>query len=375
MKKFFSSYSYVIKGRILFVFCFLMFSCSRPPADDASTEASTETPVVTTKYLYVSTGLCQAGANTTFSATTSTNRVYRLSLTTGAIDRMVADYTSIPATTGDSPVGIAPYDEDYILVLVERSGARRVEKVPKSGATNRSNLTTDATLLANTLLGLTPIATGGFFISRTNAIGKMSDAGITQVATFVGNAPGGSCGATNNKYSTVSSTLNGHLFFANSVASNNRIGVIQSTGTTCLAGMSAPQTAAFPSSVLRMPDRNQFLVAFAGNSVTNDINSIQVYEVTETTSTASISGPTEIYDYAGTNSSFSLYSVPSMAFDSSDNSLYIATAISTATTVVNYNIEKFSYDPDTKVLTKPISTLFRAYSADSKCISGMFIDN
>ena len=352
----------------------LLLSC-KPPSEEVTADVSSEVPVSTTKYLYVSTGLCQGGANTTFSTTTSTNRVYRLSLTTGTIDRMIADYTSIPATSGDSPVGITRYDDDNILVVVERSGARRVEKVPKSGISDRPNLTTDATLLANSLLGITPIATGGFFISRTNAVGKMSNAGITQVATFVGNTPGGSCGATNNKYATVASTLNGHLFFANSVASNNRIGVVLSTGTTCLTGTSAPQTAAFPSSILRIPDRNQFLVAFAGNAVTNDLNSIQVYDVTETDSTASLSSPTEIYDYAGTNSSFALYAIPAMAFDSSDNSLYVATAISTNTTVVNYDIETLYYDPTTKTIRKPISTLFRAYSADSKCISGMLIDN
>lgn len=347
-------------------------SCSKPPADDSSDTGGSAS---SSKYLYVATGLCQAGANTTFSTTTSTNRVYRLNLTTGQMDRMIADYTSTPATTGDSPVAIAPFDDNNILVTVERTGARRIEKVPKSGSTDRVNLTTDATLLANTLLGMTPISTGGFYISRTNAIGKMSQAGITQMATFVGNAPGGACGATNNKYSSVSSSLYGHLFFANSVASNNRIGVIQSTGSTCLAGTNAPQTTAFPSTVLRIPDKNQFLVAYAGSAVTNDLNSIQVYDVTETSSTASISAATEIYDFAGTNSNFALYAIPAMAYDPTDKSLYIATAISTTTTVVNYNIEKFSYDPDTKILTKPLGTLFRAYSADSKCISGMFIDN
>lgn len=348
---------------------FFVVGCAK-----STDETESENTVAAQKYLYVSTGSCQAGANTTFTTATSTNRVYRLNLTTGAMDRMIADYTSVPATAGDSPVGIAPFDKDNILVTVERTGARRVEKVPKSGSTDRPNLTSDATLLANTLLAMIPISTGGFYISRTNAIGKMSNAGITQVATFVGNAPGGSCGATNNKYSNVASTLLGHLVFANSLASNNRIGVIQSTGTTCLAGTAAPQTTAFPSALLRIPDRNQFLVAYAGSAVTNDLNSIQVYDVTETASTASLTGPTEIYDYAGTNSSFALYAIPAMAYNPDDKSLYVASAISNATTVVNYNIEKFSYDPDTKSLTKPVSTLYKAYSLDSKCISGMFID-
>lgn len=357
---------------LLTILSFIVTNCTKPP--EVPSEIETSDSQISEKYLYISTGACQAGQNTTFTTATATNRVYRVSTVTGQLDRIIADYTSVPATTGDSPVSIAPYDESSLLVLVERTGARRVEKVSKDGSTDRSSLTTDASLLSNALLEMTPIKTGGFYISKTNAIAKMSSAGISQATTFVNNAPGGACGAANNKYAAIESTLLGHLFFVNSVASNNRMGIILNSGTTCLAGLPAPQATAYPSAVLRIPDRNQFLVAYAGNTTTADINSIQVYDVTETASTASISAPTKIYDYAGINSSFALYAIPYMAFDPSDNSLYVATAISNATTVVNYNIEKFSYDPDTKTLTKPVAALFRPYSLDSKCISGMFVE-
>ncbi len=364
---------------IRFIFVFLgitslaLMSCSKPSVDESSNTPTAPAAPAAPKYLYVASGLCQAGANTTFTTVTSSNRVYRLDLITGQMERMLADYSGPPAISGDSPIGILPFNNDFFLSVVERAGARRVEKVPFTGSSDRPYLTQDTTLLANTLLSVVPVATGGYYFSRTTTIGKMSSTGITQMATVVGGTPGGACGASNTKYSAVESTLLGHLIFANSVASNNRIGIIQNTGTTCLAGVNAPQVAAFPSAMLRIPGTNQLLVAYAGSTTTADINSIQVYDITETSSSASIGGPTKIYDYASTNSSFALYGISSMAFDSASNSLFVATAISNATTVVNYNIEKFNYDPNTKTLTKPIAGLYKSYSLDTKCISGMFI--
>lgn len=68
-----------------------------------------------------------------------------------------------------------------------------------------------------------------------------------------------------------------------------------------------------------------------------------------------------------------------MVLDPVDNTLYIATAINTATTVVNYAIEKFSYDAsqigvaNTSVLTRSGSTPFFDYGGETKCIADMMI--
>ncbi len=68
-----------------------------------------------------------------------------------------------------------------------------------------------------------------------------------------------------------------------------------------------------------------------------------------------------------------------MVLDPTDNSLYIATAINTATTIVNYAIEKFSYDAtqigvsNSSVLTRSGSTPFYDYGGDTKCIADMMI--
>ena len=87
-----------------------------------------------------------------------------------------------------------------------------------------------------------------------------------------------------------------------------------------------------------------------------------------------------VYDIT-TTTGYSLYNISSMYLDASTNTLYVATAISTATTVVNYAIEKFTYDPaqlgvdNTKVLTRVGTGPFYNYGVDTKCISSMFIGN
>lgn len=53
---------------------------------------------------------------------------------------------------------------------------------------------------------------------------------------------------------------------------------------------------------------------------------------------------------------------------------YVATAISNATTVVNYSIEKLSYDYQTKRLTRALATPFYSFGNDSKCISSLVLD-
>lgn len=345
-------------------------SCAKPPDDPTANGAS--------RYLYMSSGMCQAGSNTTFTTLTASNRVIRINLNTGLTDSILADYNSPPATTGDSPVGIAPFDSDNIMVVIERSGARRLEKVPKSAYATRIPFSNDTTsALTNTLLGMVKTPDNGYIISRTNGTAKISSSGLTQVATFMTNNPGGSCGTANNKYAALAATSFGHLFFANSAASNNKIGIIKNSGSTCLGGLAAPSATAFPSAAVFIPGYEQIIVAYAGSAVTTDLNSLYVYSVTEDANTASLSAGTKIYDaasYPGTYP-YLLYGVSAMAFDATDNSLYVATAITTTTKVAQYNIEKFTYDPVNKTLVRSSSPPFISYSLDTKCISGLFVDN
>ena len=85
-------------------------------------EAPPEAPVVQAdppRYLYVASGACQAGAGvTTFSPTTASNLVFRVDLSTGQRESIIADYNASPASSGDTPVGVVEWDSDRLAVLV-----------------------------------------------------------------------------------------------------------------------------------------------------------------------------------------------------------------------------------------------------------------
>ncbi len=123
----------------------LIFGCSKkqedPPTTPEIAAPSTPAPVVP-RYLYVAAGACYSGSNTTFTNATSSNLVYRISLDTGARDFVLADYWSSPSNVGDSPVGLANADDNFIYVLIENSttiSLRRIEKIKKQPAGDRLN--------------------------------------------------------------------------------------------------------------------------------------------------------------------------------------------------------------------------------------------
>lgn len=365
--------------------------CSKEK-DEASTQPETAPPPQTVepvpeepppppKYLYVASGLCQAGQNTTFTATTASNLVYRLAVETGqrADTGALADYNKLPASFGETPVSIAPFDDDHLLVLVEKAGARKVEKVSKSVDAPRVTLTSDTGLLANTLTRLVPGVGSSFVVARVNGMGLMTSMGLTAQANFVTNNPGAPCGTSNAKYASIQVTKEGHILFVNSAANNNRIGVIRKTGGTasCLSGLNAPQTGAWPTAIQYIASANQVLVAYAGNTTLDDINSIYVYDLTEDATSATLSNPVQVYDaseFPGTYP-YLLYGISAMAHDSESGHLYLATAITANSALANFNyvIEKFTYDPTTKSLTRIGDAPFYGYGADTKCISEMFV--
>lgn len=78
------------------------FGCAKAPEDDSSASTSPGSG----KYLYVASGACQAGGNTTFTATTASNLVYRVNMTTGARETLIADYNI--GLTGDTPPSPLP---------------------------------------------------------------------------------------------------------------------------------------------------------------------------------------------------------------------------------------------------------------------------
>lgn len=354
-------------------------ACVKKPEDATAVVAPPATTSTSSKYLYVASGACYSGGNTTFSTTTASNLIFRVNASTGVYDSKIADYNSIPANAGDSPASVTDYNSQYIHVLVENATAgRRVELVPKIGG-NRTTLTSNTTILSAALRKMIPTPDGGFLISKGSIIEKINSQGVRVGAPLIPTALAANCGAANASMTDMATLKNGNIVFVNATASNNRIGLISAggylTAANCLlsAPLNAPVATAFPVALSYVSANNQLIVAYAGTATTTSINSIYVYDVNE--ATGAITNATRIYDSSlyPTTYSYLLYGISAMAYDSSANELYVATAISTATTVVNYAIEKFTYDPTGKAITRVGSVPFYNYGLDTKCISGMTV--
>ena len=340
-----------------------------------------------TRYLYVASGLCYS-ANTTFSNTTSSNLIYRLDLQTGRRDELLADFNSSPAQSGDSPVGIGALDENSIYALIENStnvGARRIERLEKKTLGQRSAFSNNTTALSGILRTLLVLPNGDLVISKSTAIEKITSANIRiqQGANPFINAPGGSCATSTTLISKVAPLKNGNLVYLHAASGQNRIGIISAAGyvaaADCKAAQAAPTALAFPTAVAYDAATKRLIVAYAGTSVAADVNSIYTYLVDE--STNAISDPQKIYD-ANTYPAiypYLLFGVSEIVLDEKNQTLYVATAVNNAATVVNYAIEKFKYDSakigndNTKVLTRVGTTPFYPYGIDTKCISSMYI--
>lgn len=342
------------------------------------------------KFLYVASGLCYSGGNTTFSNTTSSNLIYRINLDTGLKDMTIADYTSSPAQAGDSPVGITNVDSNNIYVLVENTttvGARRIEKVPKASFGSRSLFSNNITALNAILRTFRSLPNGDFLISKSSAIEKITTANvrITQGANPYINNPAAPCSASTTLISKLEVLNNQFIVFLHAAPGQNRFGFVKPAGYAaagdCTPAQSAPNASSFPVAAAYDSVHSKLIVAYAGNTTATDINSIYVYDITETTSSVTVGTANKIYDanLYSTTYPYLLYGISAMVFDPETSYLYIATAINTTTTISNYAIEKFYYDSsklgtaNSSVLTRVGTTPFYSYGTDTKCISDMML--
>lgn len=366
---------------LLVAMLFLVTSCNNSKKKDEPVvvpEPSKVTDVTKPKYLYVASGACYSGTgNTTFTTATASNLVYRLNLSSGVKDLSIADYYSLPANAGDSPISAIEQDKDNLFVLVENAtSGRRIEKVAKASSPSRSIFSSNTTALSAALKFMVKSSDSGLLISKGAGTEKLTSQGVRMGAPYIGTNLGATCGTTITNISSVTTNPSNKIFFTHAAASNNRWGVISANGyataSDCLAAQAAPNVNSYPVAIVYLAATNQVMVAYAGNSIATDLNSIYVYDFND--STNAISNPTKIYDANSyVSAGYLLYGISAMAFDPSDSSLYVATAISSATTVVNYVIEKLSYNSTTKTLTRVGTVPFYNYGVDTKCISSLSI--
>ncbi len=370
----------ILVGLVLVV---LTISCAKLEEELSSSSSG--------RYLYVASGSCYSGGgNTTFTNLTSSNLVYRINLDTGLKDTTIADYNASPAQAGDTPVGLASIDSNNMYILVENTttaGARRIERVAKASSGSRSLFSNNTTALSAQLRDLQISSTGDLLISKSTAIEKISSSNvrITKGANPYVNAPAAPCATSTTLMSKVGSMTNQFIVFLHAAAAQNRFGLVRpdgySIGGDCTVAQAAPNANSFPVASTYDAVNSKLLVAYAGNATTTDINSIYAYNITETVSSTTVGAANKIYDSSlyPITYSYLLYGISEMVLDPNTNMLYVATAINTATTVVNYAIEKFTYNPaqigvsNTVVLSRNGSTPFYSYANDTKCISDMII--
>jgi hypothetical protein len=199
--------------------------------------------------------------------------------------------------------------------------------------------------------------------------------------------PASGCTTNATLLSATAVLNNGNIVFAHAAAGANRIGIVSAQGyssaASCLNGaatVASPTATAYPTAMAYDGTNNQLIVAYAGNSTATDVNSIYVYPINESTNT--IGTGVKIYDanLFGSSSgwNFLLYGVSAMVLDSSENALYISTAINTNTTVSNFQIVKLSYNPTligvtNNLVLQPSAVPFYGYGFDTKCISSMML--
>lgn len=346
----------------------------------SSSSSSSSATTDSGPFLYVSSGACYSGNNTTFTTATSSNMVYRISLSSGRRE-IIADYFAAPSIAGDSPTGIANIDSDYMYIAVDSAtaGNRRIEKVSKQERGTRQSFY-NASAFTGALKWLSLNSALGLLVTRTTGIEYIDSAGVRIGAPYA-NPSAVPCASSNTIITKALSLSNGKIVFIHSTANQNRIGILPAAGgTTCQTVQSAPVLASsFPTAMFYDSANSKLIVAYAGNAVTTDFNSIYAYSVNE--ATPSISSPQKIYDagsYPGTFGHL-LYGISDMYYDAARGHVYIASATTTATTVVNYVIEKFAYDPtkigtdNNNVLTRVGSTPFYNYGNDTKCVNQMFV--
>lgn len=368
------------------ILTFVFLSCDPPPVQ----EDETSTTPTATRYLYVASGTCYSGNGiTTFSNTTASNQVYRINLTTGVKEDIIADYYASPSNAGDSPVSIVDYDADHILVLVENTtttSLRRLELVEKKANGTRSTFSGNTAALNGRLRKMIKLSDNYLLISKSTAVEKHKEG--TNRLTVGANpwlnlsTPTSSCTTSTTLISAVEKLTNGMLVFAHASSGQSRFGVVSATGYSaaldCKAAQSSPTANAFPTSLVYDSTNQKMLVSYGGSSTGTNLNSIYAYSINE--STGAISSAQKIYDSNefGSTYNYLLFGIPIMAHDTTNGHLYVASTVTTATTAVNYKIERLTYNAsqigvsNSSVLT-PESTVFYNYGHDTRCISDMMI--
>lgn len=406
-----------LAGFVLMMTIALIGSCQKAAVDDESSG----------RYLYVASGLCYSGTGiTTYTGSTSSRMVSKVNLSTQEATTFI-DLAS-PYQGGDFAPQTSPQsiieDGNNILMLTENAtatGDRKIFTVPKSSSYNASTYASDTTAFTNTaghiLRSLIKDNDGTLLFSKSIAIEKV---GTNTLRVPMGanpwiNAPAGNCATSVTQIQShvvlppYTGKTTGKVIFAHvgNTLALNRLGVISSDGYNvagdCYNGYQlSSQTHNYGTGVsgpvisfsATGPNVTAMVYISTGSgtgklitgysaSAAADLNNnstlnyaLVMWDVTESSATvATITNPIVIY-----NNFADIFGISAMTYDSSTNSLYVATAsqagVANQTTAsYGYKVEKFTIDVTnaTATLVRPNNKPFLDRSSRTKCISSMFI--
>jgi hypothetical protein len=313
------------------------------------------------QYLYVVSGTCYGGGVATSAG--PANTVVKYNLADGSFKSLVVDYNQL--SPGDSPVAIADYDSNRLLVLVENASGRRIDLVQKDGSAVLTYLTNSA-VFATVMRSFVLLSDFSILISKTTAVEKFNS-GKSRVLSGVNpyvNAPAGSCATSTTLISSVVAHSSGKIIYTHAAASpNNLIGVINSTGynvaADCNSGTAAPTALALPTRAIFHPN-GKLLVSFGSITAANNY----IYSYDFNGATGAITNPVAVFNDGGT-----IVNGPSsMAVDINSNDVFVTNVTSSFNT-----IERFHFVNNS--LSRTTSQTFIPYGAYTRCISDMRVMN
>lgn len=404
----------------------LVFSCAKKSEDTATSSG---------KNLYIASGQCNSGLGvTTFGTLTSSRMVSKVNLSSksnSVLFDLAAEYQGgffAPETGAQSIVD----NGQTLLMLAENAtnmGDRKIFSIPKSNPFNTVIYASDSNALTQVSADITRSMAlnpdGTLLFSKTRGIEKLNTSGvrIQSGANAYVNNPGGTCGTSTTFMSAIATTTPatgasvGKIIFAHSgtTAATNRIGIVNKDGYNVVADchngypvnsiaisndatLTGPAsmdntTSANPTAMVYIPDASspettgKLLVAYSGPTSADMSNSTEfnhgiiMYTVNQTATAASIdttAGGTILYRDASI-----AFGISAMAYDSTDNSLYVSTASQPGVTnqltqSYGYKIEKFTLDLNAsgtpklslvRVSNKP----FIERTSFTKCITSMAV--
>lgn len=310
------------------LFCFAVgVGCEKKKEEKMASEPISE--------VYLASGSVYVGLGvTTASPSQTVSRFDSL----GNFIAVLRDYTSSP---GDSPVSLADYDPQHILVLVENTASRRVELVRKDGK-GFSTLFTNAGL-STVLRNMTHDSSGALLISRSAAVEKFTTSGVrvTVGANAFVNNPAGSCATITSNINAVATGPDGQVLVAHAFTAaspNNKVVMIAKTGyaaaADCLAALAPPTTGHFPTALL-MHSSGHLLIGYGNNTgPVHEVYSVQV-------NSATFGTPVKAFADLAV-----LQGVSKMAELENGDVLIVSAAAAFNT------IERFSFSPSTGTLTR-----------------------